>query len=188
MRALSAEAVAVLSGPVVPIVGLVSFSLTEPLHLATSNMAITSGGTTWLGAGALGAIEPIGEAAGEGQARRYTLSGVPSELLAVALAEPVRNKLCVERLAIIDPSTYELLDAPIVWQGTLDHMPVTHGTTSCNISVVAEDAAALYQRAKPSRYTDGDQRHLHPGDTCLRYINSQAQHADVWPAASFFRQ
>jgi hypothetical protein len=106
----------------------------------------------------------------------------------VALQEAVRNKPCTLYLGILDPTTHAVLDGVQAWAGTLDQMPITQTGDTCAISATAEHAGATFARPKPSRYTDADQRALYAGDTCLRFVVSQANHQDVWPAAAFFKQ
>lgn len=189
MRTLTAEAAAVLSGAHVPVALLVEMLLTAALRLNTSPVNIAWNGHEWIGAGALGSIDEVADVAGEQHALRFTLSGVPSDLLAVALAEPIRGKACTVRLAVLHPDTHAVLDVPLAWAGTLDQMAITQqpGNT-CSVSVTAEHAGAAYARPKPLRYTDADQQRLYPGDTSLRFVVSQSQHQDVWPAASYFRR
>ena len=81
-----------------------------------------------------------------------------------------------------------LVDAPLVWAGTLDQMPISRGAQTSTIGVTALHRGVTFRMPKPLRYTDNDQQVLVPGDTGLRYVLSQSQHQDIWPAASFFRQ
>lgn len=188
MRTIDSAAQAVLDGGSAPLVLFVEMLLTAPLRLNTSAVNIDWNGHTWAGAGALGSIEEIADEAGKQQGLRFTLSGVPSTLLAVALQEPIRNKPCTLWLGVLSPTTHAVLDAPQVWAGTLDQMPITQTGDTCTIAVTAEHPGATFARPKPLRYTDADQQRLYTGDTCLRFVVSQANHQDVWPAASFFRR
>lgn len=188
MRSIGGSAQAVLDGGAAPVVLFVHMALSSPLRLNTSAVNIDWNGNTWAGAGALGAVEEVADASGEFKGLRFSLSGVPTALLSVALAEPIRNKACTLWLGILDPATHAVLDAPQVWAGTLDQMPITQTGDTCTLAVTAEHAGATFARPKPLRYTDADQQRLYPGDTCLRFVVSQANHQDAWPAASFFRQ
>lgn len=188
MRSIGASAQAVLDGASAPVVMFLHMALTSALRLNTSGFTINWGGYDWLGAGALGAVEEVVDEAGEQKSLRFTLSGVPTAMLSVALQEPVRNKACALYLGILDPTTHAVLDGPAAWAGTLDQMAITQSGDSCVISVTAEHAGVTFSRPKPLRYTDADQQRLYAGDTCLRFVVSQANHQDVWPAASFFRQ
>lgn len=188
MRTVNVSAQAVLDGPTAPVVMLVEMLLTSPLRLNTSNVTINWNGYDWLGTGSLGSIEEVDDAPSEQKGMRFTVSGVPTSLLSVALQEAVRNKACTLYLAVLDPASAAVLDVLQAWAGTLDTMPITQSGETCTINVVAEHAGATFSRPKPVRYTDADQQKLYPGDTSLRFVTSQANHQDVWPAAAFFRQ
>lgn len=188
MRSVAVAAQAVLAGPVVPMCLLLELAFATPVRLATGSVAIEFAGQLYFGTGTLGAVEAVSDEVQSTQGLRFTLSGVPLDSIALALSEQVRGTPCTLRMAILDPTTHAVLDAPVVFTGTLDTMPITHGAEDCTIGVVAIHRGDTYRRPKPLRYTDGDQQRLHPGDTSLRYVLSQAQVQDVWPAASFFRQ
>lgn len=188
MRTINAGALAVLAGAAAPVVMFVDMQLSSPLRLNTSNVTINWNGYDWTGTGTLGSIEEIDDTPAEQKSIRFSLSGVPTALLSVALQEAVRNKACTMYLAILDPTTQSVVDVVQAWAGTLDQMPITQTGDTCTISAVAEHAGATFSRPKPLRYTDADQQKLYTGDTSLRFVTSQANHQDTWPAASFFRQ
>lgn len=188
MRTIDSNAQAVLDSGAAAVVMFIEMALSTTLRLNTSAVTIAWNGYDWSGAGALGSIEEIEDLAGEQKSMRFTLSGVPTSLLSVALSEPIRNKACTMWLGILDSTTHAVLDAVQAWAGTLDQMPISQSGETCTISVTAEHAGATMARPKPLRYTDADQQKLYPGDTCLRFVVSQANHQDVWPAAGFFRQ
>jgi hypothetical protein len=187
-RTVAAPAQAVLDGGTPVVVAFVEMMLSTPLRLNTSAATINWNGNDWTGAGSMGAIEEIDDTPADAKGVRFTLSGVPSALLAVALAEPVRNKACTIYFGILDPTTHAVLDSIQAWSGTLDTMPITQSGETCTISATAEHAGANFARPKPLRYTDADQQRLYPGDTSLRFVVSQANHQDTWPAAAFFKQ
>lgn len=188
MRSISSPARAVLSGPVVPMAVLVDMAFSPPVSLASSAVSIQVGPTLYLGAGSLGAVESITDAPGDGQGLRFTLSGVPSDNLALAMQEDARGRSCTVKLAVLDPITHAVLDSPTVWAGTLDQLPISRGVSSSTIGVTALHRGSTFRNPKPLRYTDSDQQQVSDGDTSMRYVVSQSQHEDIWPAASFFRQ
>lgn len=187
MRTIETAAGTALAGGAVPLILLVEMLLSEPVRMASAPIDIVYDGDTYLGLGDLGTIEPIDDSPGENKSLRFILSGVATSLLALALAEDIRGKPCHVRMAVLDPVTHEVLDAPLVWSGTLDQMPVSVGSDTSTISVTAEHRGTTYARAKPLRYTDVDQQRLYPGDTSLRFVASQANHQDIWPATSYWR-
>src|SRR5574341_802307 len=66
-------------------------------------------------AGSLGAVEEVDDSPGEFKSLRFVLSGVPSDTIAIARSESIRNKAVTVSLAILDPDTHAVLDAPVVW-------------------------------------------------------------------------
>ena len=188
MRSLAPAAVTVLAGPVVPAALLLEMLTTPAVRLCSAAVSLTVGADTYLGQGALGGVEAVVEAPGGGSTLRFALSGVPSDLVATALAEDTRGKSVRLRLAILDPDTHAVLDSPLIRPGAVDQMIITHGGDTSSIGFTAVHRSETFRRPKPLRYTDNDQQLLHPGDTSHRYVTSQAQVQDIWPAASYFRQ
>lgn len=184
MRSLTSGAVAALSAPAVPIVMLVEMMFSTPLRVASSAVPIVWGGYTWLGAGPLGQVDAVKDAAGEAGALQFSISGVPQDSIALVLNESARNKACTVRLAILDAITHAILDVSTIGTFLMDQMVINGGT----VAVTAIPMARVFARQKPLRYTDGDQQLISAGDRALEYLNSQAQAQDVWPAASWFRK
>lgn len=188
MRDLSPEAIAALNGPTVALVILVEMLLSQPVRLSTAAHAIDWDGKTFQGAGALGSVDTVQDATGEPKSIKFVISGVPTELLSLAMSEAIRNKPVTMWLGVLDPVTHAVLDAPTLWTGTLDQMPISVGQGTSTIAVTSEHRGVTFARPKPLRYTDGDQQRLHPGDTSLRFVLSQSGAKDVWPAAGFLKQ
>lgn len=191
MRTVSPTLQAVLEGGHVPHALLVEMQFDSgTVYVATGGINITWSGHTWLAVGGLGAIDELKDVAGEAPGLRFALTGVPSSQIALALAEPVRNRPILLRNVWLDPAgTGEVLDVMLVWTGTLDNLTLTHSAEGVvTVGVTAEHAGATLRRAKPLRYTDADQQKLYPGDTCLRFLPSQANHQDVWPSAAWGRK
>lgn len=188
MRTIAAPAQAVLNGAVCPLVLLVEMLLSSPARLCSAPHAVVHGGNTFDGLGNFGSIEEVADSPGDNKALRFTISGVPSESLALAMAEDIRNKPINVWMAVLDPDAHAVLDAPLLWAGTLDQMPIRMGDGTSSISVTAEHRGATFARPKPLRYTAVDQQRLHAGDTGLRFVTSQANQRLVWPAAAYWRQ
>lgn len=186
MKALPTEALALL-GNRIALALLIELQLAEPVYLTTAGIDLDHDGVTWIGGRGV-AIDKVRDQGGEVQAMRFTLSGVPSEQLALALGTQIQGRVIRVHTALMDPDTQAIVHVQQLWAGTLDQMPVTHGTESSVVGVTAEHVAIAMARPKGARYTDADQRRLHPGDRCLEYLVAQATHQDVWPAAAFFRQ
>jgi hypothetical protein len=188
MRAISPAALAVLSSETVPMVLLVEMLLTQPLRMSSASVPITYGGAEYLGLGHFGAVEEVEDSPGEYKNLVFALNGVASDLISIALSENIRGKPVTMRLGVMDPNNFTVLDAPVIWAGTLDQMPIQMGKETGIVNVTAEHRGVTFARPKPLNYTDNDQRRLFPGDTSLKTIQSQSTHPDVWPAASYFKR
>lgn len=187
MRSISATPASWL-GNRVGLTILVEMNFTSGMVYATSApIDIAWGGNTYLGGRQVG-VEEIKDQGGEVQGLKFTLSGVPSELLALALGESLQGRSVVLRAALMDPDTQAIGEVLQLWAGTMDQMPVRHGPETSSITVTAEHRGIAFARPKPLRYTDADQRRLYPGDRALEYLVSQSQHQDVWPSAEYFKQ
>lgn len=188
MRTINAPALAQLNGENMRIALLVEMLLTAPVRLCSANVSLTYAGNVYVGTGVLGAVNEVDDSPGEYKNMTFTLSGVALDVIAIALAENIRNKTVTVRMAVIDATSFAILDAPVIWSGSLDQMPIQMGEGSATVTVSAEHRGITFARAKPINYTEQDQSRVDPTDTSLRFIQSQSTHQDVWPAASYFRK
>lgn len=190
MRTFSAPALALLASGAVELVILVEMGYSMPIRLATSAVDIPWDGHTWGRAGSLGSIDAVKDTStGETTGVRFALSAIPAENIALALGdEPARGKACKVWLGLVDPDTWALVEVLRIFVGVLDQMPITQDGDTCTIGVTAEHQGKIFARPKPYRYNASDQGKVSAGDTSMRFLVSQANHQDVWPAAAFFRQ
>lgn len=184
MRTMTTAAAAALAAPQVTVALLVDMAFSPALRLASSPVSIVWGGNTYLGAGSLGALDVVRDTSGDAQALQFTLSGVPSENLSLALSQTARGRACTIRLAILNAGTHVVEDAVLIGNLVLDQLTINGPT----IGVSALPMARIFSRPKPLRYTDGDQQTISAGDRALEYLVSQSTHRDVWPAASWGRK
>jgi hypothetical protein len=166
---------------------LVEMELSLPLRVAIGRASIEWNGKEFFGSMA-GSMEPVKDSAGETTAMRFTLSGVPIDKIAIALAEPIQGKPVTVWVAVLNADNEQLLGVRELWAGSLDQMPLSQAGQLATITVTAEHRAVTFARPKGLRYTDADQQALFPLDRSLEYIVAQAQHQDVWPAAAFFQR
>lgn len=188
MLTISSPEQAAIQGPAVPLIPLIFMDLTSPLRIAIAGVSPVYGGHTWIGCGIVGSMSPVTDSNGERKGLRFTLSSVPADLLAIALAEPMRGKRVTVDIALGDPSTYAILGVHRQFTGTLGNPEISESGSSGTITVNADSRADYMARIKVSRYIDSDQQRLYPGDTSLRFITSQSQHQDIWPSAKWGRQ
>lgn len=188
MRTLSSAAIAVLNGPVVPLVLLLELAYPAPIRANSTTVDIDHFGVTFFRTGSLGAVDGVRDSTGEITGMKFSLSGVPSENIALSLGDRARGRLCKLWSAVLDPDTHAVLDTSLIFAGELDQTSVSQEGSSCTIGVTAIHMGTLFKRPRTLNQTESAQQHLYPGDTSRRFLVSQANHKDVWPAASFYRR
>jgi hypothetical protein len=184
VKTLTAGALTALASGQFPMVLLVEMQFSPVIYLASAAVDISYGGNTYLAAGSLGAVDVLRDGSGDANGLQFSLSGVPSANISLALGTSARNKKCILRSAILNATTHAIEDAPIVGTFVLDQLTVAGSI----ISVSAYPVARIFARAKAIRYTDGDQQLISAGDRGLEFIVSQSTRQDVWPAAAWFRK
>lgn len=188
MRTLPANVLAAVSARTLPMTIMIQMDLTQPLYVTMANADIDYAGVLWRGCGTAVSIDPVSDTVGDRQSVKFTLSSVPNDVLAIALAEPMQGKRVRVYAAIGDPETYQIIRREQLFSGILEQPQTQEGQELGQVVVAAESLAEVFTRPKPVRYIDSDQQRRFPGDTCMRFIVSQAQHQDVWPSAAWGRQ
>ncbi|CAB4139399.1 hypothetical protein UFOVP346_43 [uncultured Caudovirales phage] len=135
------------------------------------------GSKTYLGAGNLLNVSTIEETSElEARGATISLSGVPSQYLAVALAEPFQGRPCRIYFGVTsNPSEYVE-----VFSGEVDQMPIEEGAESCVISVTVENIMVRFERPVVLRLTKEDQQSRFPTDKGLNYVASLQDKEIFW--------
>jgi len=192
MRTLSGALTAALADGHVVIAQLLKLDFPSgTIALNSSTHPIVYGGTTYQAAAGLGQISPIVDRGGELPGLRLELARVDSSYIALALddADEVQGAAVTLRTAIIDKSTYQLLDAlPADFTGYGDVMAISEDGQTCSISMTVESKGVDLLRGNPSVYGDGDQQALYPGDRAFEYVVSDADKPVVWPTREHSRR
>lgn len=195
MRTIGGAASTALGSGSVALVGLVEMMFTGgTLRLSTSRYDVLlddeSPTLTYIASRLLGQIGDVSDAPGEAQNLSLSLSGLDPAIIAIALGEQIRGRPIRLNVGVLDATTHAMLDVVQLWAGrmaTMDIVQDPKGPTA-TIKLTAEHRGVLFNRAKPLRYTDADQRKLFPSDKSLEYMISQSDHQDIWPAASFWKR
>ena len=159
-------------------------------------------GNIYLGAGTLLNISNIEETTEvEAKGASITMSGIPSNLLSLALAEPYQGRLCRISLGMSIPKanlitqasqeiiTQDLFELSIqtgetnlveIFSGEMDQMTITEEAETCTISVTAENVLIKLERPTVRRFTDQDQKSRFPTDRGLEFIASLQDKEIFW--------
>ena len=171
------------------------------LFFDTSTLRFWSGlgeveiaGNTYVGSGSLIQISSVDESLDiSAKGATLTLSGLPSDLLALALAEPYQGRKCRIYFGIRDnaPSFLQQEDgdyvlteseafidlqpeaAPVmaeIFTGYIDQMNIDEGPETSTIAVYVESRLIDLQRPRELRYTSESQKSRFPNDRGFDFV------------------
>ena len=142
--------------------------------------SLTYDGVTYTGVGQLGAISAVEEGAElQSYAINLSLSGIPSELVSLALLDAYQGNDIRLSLALLDKG-HTIIGTPmLLFRGRMDTMDIELGETA-TITLTAQSRMADWERARLRRYTDEDQRTEYPSDKGFEYIAQMAEKTIYW--------
>ncbi len=157
-------------------------------YTPTTTVAINDPGVVYKGAYGLGNVSAVTDKPGEVTGITLELISGDSGTISLALddSDVVQGTPLTIRTAIIDLTTYTILDAPVEWVGTLDTMVIAEDGTQCSIRVTAESKAVDLLRGSPMMYSDADQKTVNATDGFFKYVIDQLDKPITWPQKAFF--
>lgn len=149
---------------------------TAPVRFWTGYGDRTIEGNTYLGAGSLMGVGGLDEASDlSAKSATISLSGVPPELISLALQEPYQNRACRILFGVTDVS-----DVIEVFGGFMDTMNIEDSGDSSVITLTVESKLVQLERAKERRYTHESQQSRHRGDTFFSFVSDLQDKEVVW--------
>lgn len=155
---------------------------------------LTVGGITYIGTGQflkISEMEETAEIAARGAT--ITLSGIPSNLISLALTEPYQGRLCKIMFGAIDANReyLKLEDGSFVlredggriditegevtptvelFTGYIDQMNIDEGPDTSTIAISVESRLIDLERVRIFRFTDQSQKSRFPNDKGLEFV------------------
>lgn len=140
---------------------------------------------TWLGVGNLGGIDPLAESVDfVANGANLKLSGIPSDMIAIALGEHYQGRPATIYLGLLDNAGAVIADPVPIYAALMDTMEIDENGESASIIVRIESQAVSLKRAREWRYTHEDQQIDHPGDLGLEYVAGLQNKEITWKPAS----
>ena len=149
---------------------------TAPLRFWTGYGDKTIFTNTYTGTGSLLSISGL-EEANDLSAKGVTLqlSGVPTEIVSLALQEPYQRRDCKIYFGTTDTS------APIeVFSGLMDKMTIEDSGDSSVIQLTVESKLLRLNKASNWRYTQESHKSRHSGDTFFSYVTDLQNKDIIW--------
>jgi hypothetical protein len=158
-------------------------------------------GTEWIGSGSLLNISTIEETQDMSvKGANISLSGIPSELLSLALAEPYQGRVCNIYFGTFssgdllqETGSYILLQDGskisvqssesgfnILFSGYMDQMNIVEASDTATIEMLVENKLIDLERARVARFTSGYQKSLYPNDKGLDFIEDLQDKKIPW--------
>ena len=154
---------------------------TSYLYLWNGIGNLTHDSKTYIGAGNLLSISSIAENV-ELKAAGVTvvMSGISDPLLSKAQTEDYQGRELTIKLGGFDSSGNVIADPIIVFSGFMDTMTISDGGDTATIAVTVENRLVEFEKTRVRRYTDNDQRILHPTDKGLEFVSQIQEKEIVW--------
>lgn len=134
-------------------------------------------GNTYIGTGSLMSISDLEETAELAAAgATITLSGIPSEVLSLALSEPYQNRPA----RIFFGLSGSVDDMAEVFTATMDSMNIEEGADTATVELTIENRLLDLERARIRRYTNNDQQSRFPGDRGLEFVDDLQDREIFW--------
>lgn len=167
---------------------------TQPLYFWTGLGDLTIDGITYVGTGqflAISEMEETAEIAAKGAV--ITLSGIPSELLSLAISTPYQGRLCKILFGAINANKQYLKqengdfvlteaggriditdgdDTPAInlFTGYIDKMDIDEGPETSTIAMSIESRLIDLERPRIFRFSDQNQKTRYPTDKGLEFV------------------
>ena len=165
---------------------------------------VLADGTEWVGLGQLlniSAIEETSEMSVKGAS--ISLSGIPSDLLSLALSEPYQGRIAkiyfgtFQQGSILqETSDYILLQDGSrinleststgfneLFSGYMDQMNIEESGDTATIEMMVENKLIDLERARVARFTSGYQKSVYPGDLGMDFIEDLQDKRISWGRA-----
>lgn len=173
----------------------------QTLRLWTGYGTLVYQGQEWYGTGSflqIDSVEETTEIAAKGAS--ITLSGIPQEVLSLALSEPYQGRKAniyfgnfSKGLILLESSDYILFEdgskvilesgstnLSQIFSGYMDQMNIEETADTCTVELALENKLIDLERARVARFTSAYQKSLYPGDLGLDFVESLQDKEIVW--------
>jgi hypothetical protein len=153
------------------------FDSPNEIHLWTGVGDLDYDGKIWVGTGNLLAISAIEEGSDLAvKGATLTFSGITTEILSLALAEPYQGRVCNIYLGVTSDETA----LTQLFSGYMDQMNISESADEAAIELTVENRLIDLERPRIARYTSAYQKSVYPGDLGLDFVEDLQDKEIVW--------
>jgi len=151
------------------------------VRLWTGIGSITISGDEYIGVGSLIGFSGVNENIDlSATSSSVTLSGIPSDLVSLALAEDYQGRSATISLAFFDGNNAVNETLVPIFNGQIDVMSINDNGETSEITVQAETAIALFSVTNPRWMTQASQQALYPDDKGFSFVAALQNREIVW--------
>lgn len=182
MRTLHADTAAILNDDNIRPAWLAALEFESGwLYVWTGSYELDHDGKTWLPVGGNGMIEQVGETDElRASGINLTLSGIPSNLLGLAIGSVRQGKAAQVFLALLDGNDAIVGDAIEAFGGDVDAPRIEDNGDTATITIAVESELVSLQQRRTRRYTHEDQQQDYPGDDGFKWATAVASGGEVF--------
>jgi hypothetical protein len=148
-----------------------------PLRLWTGVGTRSINGNDYTGAGNFLQVSEMRETAEiQAAGATLTLSGIPSELLSLALTEPYQQRPARIYFGLVGSEA----DMAEVFTARMDQITIEEGPETCTIQLTVENVLVDLERPRVLRYTNNDQQSRFPGDRGFEFVETIQNRELFW--------
>lgn len=145
-----------------------------PLRLWTGYGDRTIQGETYTGGGTLVGVGGLEEVADlSAKAITLSLSGMPAEVVSLALQEPYQRRRVRVLWGVVS-----VTDVVEVFSGSLNQMVIEDSAEAGTINVTVDSKLVELEKASNRRYTSESHKSRHPNDTFFDFV-AEIQDAEI---------
>ena len=151
----------------------------NPLYTWTGVGSLTVSGRNYTGLGQLLSVSSIEETQEMSvKGATITLTGIPSNLISLALTQPYQGRVCNIYFGIMGEDVLNQ-----VFSGYMDQMNIEEAGDTATIEVAVENKLIDLERARVARFTSGYQKSVYPGDLGCDFIEDLQDKRISWGRA-----
>lgn len=172
---------AITAGTVRPVVLIDAYLDSGTLRFWNGVGSFSYGGNTYTGAGNLLKVTDVTETQNvEARGASFELSGIPSSLIATALAEEYQDRRITQTFAVLDSSGAVIADPFMFFSGKADVMTIEEAGKYATIKLTAESDLIILGRTNERRRTPEDQKLKYGSDTFFDQVAALQSKDIVW--------
>ena len=151
-----------------------------PVRATSAPFDVTHNDEVYTGVGHLGALSAVPEGAElQGYAVQLTLSGVPVEMISLALLDAYQGRDARLYVGLLDEQ-HLLIGTPLlIYRGRMDTLDIEMGSTA-TLTLTVQSRLSDWERPRLLRYTNEQQQADWPGDKGFEFIAQMAEKTIYW--------